>query len=102
MAGTSRAEHRLYDTASNVTPSAIPIADGRSVRSSSADRFLAEIELLLDALAVVIAIVISNWVYQTLDFGRNLRYPMLEVLLFAFAFAAVFVVIMERSGAYRP
>lgn len=102
MSISPRVEHGFNKAVALRAVVNIDVAERRPLRSVVfLERFLPGFELILDAVAVITAILLANWMYQTLAVGKNISYRFADVAVGAVAFAAVFVIIMERSGAYR-
>jgi exopolysaccharide biosynthesis polyprenyl glycosylphosphotransferase len=77
---------------------------GRAEVSESSSRlepFLNAAERALDFLAVTLAVYSAYALYRLLGAGRQAKYPASVVLLGAAAFAALFVILLERRGGYR-
>ena len=68
---------------------------------SRLEPFLNAAERALDFLAVTLAVYSAYALYRLLGAGRQAQYPPSAVLLGAAAFAALFVVLLERRGGYR-
>jgi exopolysaccharide biosynthesis polyprenyl glycosylphosphotransferase len=64
-------------------------------------RFIVAVEAILDLSTITVAIVSSYLAYRYLPFGKHIGYSAHSVLGFAFAFAVVMVLMLDRIGAYR-
>jgi exopolysaccharide biosynthesis polyprenyl glycosylphosphotransferase len=60
------------------------------------------VQVALDFLSVVAALLIANTGYRLLELGTRVSYPIDFFLLTAATVAAGFVLLMERYGLYRP
>jgi exopolysaccharide biosynthesis polyprenyl glycosylphosphotransferase len=65
------------------------------------ERVTSIFERIADLAAVSAAVLLAYLVYVLLEFGRQLHYPTVAVLMASFAFAAVFVLMLDHDGAYR-
>ena len=59
------------------------------------------LERMADLAAVTVAIWLADLLYEFVGIGRQLHYSPREVLSTAFVFAAVFVFMLGRDGAYE-
>ncbi len=59
------------------------------------------VEMFADLLAAVIAVAFSYAIYQNLGLGKHAHYDELSHFAAVFAFAGFFVLMLDRSGAYR-
>jgi exopolysaccharide biosynthesis polyprenyl glycosylphosphotransferase len=69
------------------------------------DRFhwiVSLIEILADVLTVAGAVFFSYAVYRAMHLGHNVQYSAHSVWTAAFAISIVYVILMDRDGAYRP
>ena len=60
------------------------------------------IERMADLTAVMAATMFARSMYQLLQVGRHLHYPVSTVLPAAFGFAVLFVLMLDHEGAYKP
>jgi exopolysaccharide biosynthesis polyprenyl glycosylphosphotransferase len=80
------------------------VSVGRAEVTESGSRlepFLNAAERALDFLAVTLAVCSAYALYRLLGAGRQAQYPASAVLLGGAAFAALFVVLLERRGGYH-
>jgi FlaA1/EpsC-like NDP-sugar epimerase len=82
---------------STVFPAAAAIPKSRE-RFETATAIL---ERIADLAAVMAAAALAYTTYALLEMGRQLHYSAGIVLLAAFAFAVVFVVMLDHDGAYK-
>jgi exopolysaccharide biosynthesis polyprenyl glycosylphosphotransferase len=59
------------------------------------------IERLADLVAVIGATAVASYTYELLRIGRQLHYSASTVFSAAFAFAALFVLMLDHGGAYK-
>jgi exopolysaccharide biosynthesis polyprenyl glycosylphosphotransferase len=60
------------------------------------------IERMADLVAVMTATMLACSTYELLQVGRHVHYSASAVLPAAFGFAALFVLILDHEGAYKP
>lgn len=75
------------------------------VISSSHARFeivAGVIERLADLTSVIAGTLLARSVYQVLQVGRHMHYPVSTVLPAAFGFAVLFMLMLDHEGAYKP
>jgi exopolysaccharide biosynthesis polyprenyl glycosylphosphotransferase len=89
----------------------LEVAEGSSARSrvefegSIRDRFeklLTAAEMLADWLTVALAVGGGYALYHVLNLGRRLSYPLPSVAWASCAVALLYVILLDRDGAYRP
>jgi len=84
----------------------ISITDtGMDIPISIYDRFgkaLMFLEVAADGIAVAVAVFGAYFIYHWLNLGRRLDYSSPSVWYIAFAIAVLYVVLLDREGAYRP
>src|SRR5271166_4740570 len=66
------------------------------------ERSLTAIEVLADWLTVVIAVSSGYTVYRFLQLGRRVQYPFNTMALVSIGMGVLFVILLDRDGAYRP
>jgi len=66
------------------------------------ERVLTGIEALADWLTVVVAVNGAYAAYLLLDLGRRIHYRTSMFAYASFAVGALFVILLDRDGAYRP
>jgi exopolysaccharide biosynthesis polyprenyl glycosylphosphotransferase len=59
------------------------------------------LERMADLAAVWAAALLAYFVYLFLEVGRHIHYPIGAVLISAFVFAAMFVLMLDHDGAYE-
>ena len=89
--------------------SALPLEESRAFPAAAApkghERFevaAAFIERMADLVAVMTATMLACSTYELLQVGRHLHYSASAVLPAAFGFAVLFVLMLDREGAYKP
>lgn len=71
------------------------------LRRQRSERFITTAEMAADFCTVVLT-VISCWItYQLLQVGKRVHYDFPSVLLASITLAVIFVILMERDGAYE-
>jgi exopolysaccharide biosynthesis polyprenyl glycosylphosphotransferase len=65
------------------------------------EQVLTCVEIAGDWLTVVLAVSCGYGVYHILHLGRRLQYPTGTLLYVSFAVATLFVLLLDRDGAYR-
>lgn len=65
------------------------------------ERILTGIEVVADWLTVIIAVSGGYAAYRVLHIGRRVQYPFHTLALVAVAMAVLFVILLDRDGAYR-
>jgi exopolysaccharide biosynthesis polyprenyl glycosylphosphotransferase len=93
---------KLIDTG---VPFGEPYAFPAAGISKGHERFemaAAFIERMADLAAVMAATMFARSMYQLLQVGRHLHYPVSTVLPAAFGFAVLFVLMLDHEGAYKP
>jgi len=65
------------------------------------ERILTGIEVLADWLTVVVAVNGGYAAYSYLNLGKRVHYPATTLAYISFAVAALFVILLDRDGAYR-
>jgi exopolysaccharide biosynthesis polyprenyl glycosylphosphotransferase len=58
-------------------------------------------EIAADGVAAATAICTAYWLYHLLGLGRHIAYPLPIVFVTAIIFAVLFVMMLDRDGAYR-
>ncbi len=92
---------KLIDSA---VPFETPYAFSATAIPNSYERFeiaTAFIERMADLIAVMAATMLAYATYELLRMGRQLHYPASTVLLAAFGFAVMFVLMLDHEGAYK-
>ncbi|MGO9517361.1 MAG: nucleoside-diphosphate sugar epimerase/dehydratase, partial [Candidatus Korobacteraceae bacterium] len=98
---------------SSPTPSALdgffpsPVLDGRRAAGNldSWERLVSlfnAAERCVDTVAVIAAVYCALALHRLLGLGSEVQYPVSTMLLYAAAFALLFVILLERRGGYRP
>lgn len=90
-------------TMSETSPGSAPSSTFECVSSirNRFDKVLAFIEVVADGLTVALAVAGGYATYHFLRIGREINYPIRTVWLVAFAIAALFVILLDREGAYE-
>lgn len=71
------------------------------LRRQRSERFVSSVEIVADFCTVVLT-VLSCWIsYQLLQVGKRLHYDLRSVLVASITLALIFVILMERDGAYE-
>ena len=65
------------------------------------ERILTSIEVLADWLTVYIAVSGGFAAYRFLNIGKRVHYPFATVALISASMAVLFVILLDRDGAYR-
>jgi exopolysaccharide biosynthesis polyprenyl glycosylphosphotransferase len=65
------------------------------------ERILTFVEVLLDGFTVALAVVGGYAVYHFLHLGKRVEYPFRIICLVALACAVVYVILLDREGAYQ-
>ena len=60
------------------------------------------LEPLADAVTVMVAIFMGFYLYRWLHLGKRLDYSTHAIFYIALAMSALFVILLDRDGAYRP
>lgn len=66
------------------------------------ERILTGIEVLADWLTVVVAVSGGYAAYRFLNIGKRVHYPFHTVALISSGMAVIFVILLDRDGAYHP
>lgn len=66
------------------------------------EKALTAIEVLADWVTVFIAVSGGYAVYRFLQLGRRVHYPVSTMALVSAAMGVLFVILLDRDGAYRP
>jgi exopolysaccharide biosynthesis polyprenyl glycosylphosphotransferase len=66
------------------------------------ERILTGIEVIADWFTVVIAVNAGYAAYRLLDLGKRIHYSPIALLYISCAVAALYVILLDRDGAYRP
>jgi exopolysaccharide biosynthesis polyprenyl glycosylphosphotransferase len=64
-------------------------------------KFLTFVETVADGITVASAVVGGYFIYHWLHLGRKIDYSPRSIWYIAFALSALFVILMDRDGAYR-
>ena len=64
------------------------------------DSSMTLVEVLVDLITVALSVLFSYWVYQALHIGRTVHYSLAKLVLAAVAFAMLYVILLDRDGAY--
>jgi exopolysaccharide biosynthesis polyprenyl glycosylphosphotransferase len=65
-------------------------------------RILTACEVVADAATVFIAVIAGYGTYHFLHLGRRLEYSAHKIGLVALGLAVIYVILLDRDGAYRP
>lgn len=65
------------------------------------EKILTGVEVAADWLTVVLAVNAGYFVYHLLHLGKRLHYPVSTLTYVSFGVAALFVLLLDRDGAYR-
>ena len=65
-------------------------------------RLLTFIEVLADGITVSFAVLGGYFIYRWLEIGRRVDYSFNLISLIAFAMSFLYVILLDRDGAYRP
>src|SRR5512147_1517571 len=65
------------------------------------ERIVTAAEVLADVLTVVLGLLCSEGIYLGMHLGRRVHYSPRVVWLSAIGFAVLFVLLLDRDGAYR-
>ncbi len=95
----------VVDPVAIATPASKPalVSNRPSTTSSPAERFRRNVrvfEVLTDLVTVVLAVTSSYAVYFQLGLGKHIHYPPRLLIGLAFGFAVLFVLMLDREGAY--
>ncbi|WP_212733106.1 sugar transferase [Terriglobus roseus] len=60
------------------------------------------VEVLVDLTTIAFAVLFSYWLYQKLHIGKTVQYRLEELIIATVAFAVMYVVLLDRDGAYAP
>ena len=85
-------------------PKPIPVSSRLEGTSSPAERFRRNVrvfEMLADLLTVAVAVRSSYAIYYELNLGKHIHYPGRLVMGVASGFAVLFVLMLDREGAYN-
>jgi exopolysaccharide biosynthesis polyprenyl glycosylphosphotransferase len=66
------------------------------------EKTLTAIEVFADWLTVVVAVSSGYTVYRLLQLGRRVHYPFSTLALVSVGMGVLFVILLDRDGAYRP
>jgi exopolysaccharide biosynthesis polyprenyl glycosylphosphotransferase len=66
------------------------------------ERITTVCEILADVCTVALAVTTSCWLYELGHIGKRLHYPAENVAAAALALALLFVLLLDRAGAYSP
>lgn len=69
-------------------------------RRQRSEKFVTAAEIAADFSTVVLTVLSCRMAYQLLQVGKRLHYDLQSVLVASIALAFIFVVLMERDGAY--
>jgi exopolysaccharide biosynthesis polyprenyl glycosylphosphotransferase len=59
-------------------------------------------EILADEITIVAAVCTSYLLYHHFNLGRDAQYPIRSLWIAALAVATLYVILLDRDGAYRP
>jgi exopolysaccharide biosynthesis polyprenyl glycosylphosphotransferase len=65
-------------------------------------RILTFVEVLTDGITVSLAVLGGYFIYRWLEIGKRLDYSLELISLIALAMSVLFVILLDRDGAYRP
>ena len=77
------------------------VQDSNAPLFSRFERIATAAEVVGDAFAAAFGITISYLIYHSLDLGKHIVYPPGLMLGGAFLYAVLFVIMLDRDGAYR-
>jgi exopolysaccharide biosynthesis polyprenyl glycosylphosphotransferase len=80
---------------------AAPKVAQKSALRNQFEKLLTLVEVAADWLTVVLAVNCGYGVYHILHLGRRLQYPASTLAYVSFAVATLFVLLLDRDGAYR-
>jgi len=81
-------------------PTTLPVAHPVTIRNRF-EQILTGIEVAADWLTVVLAINGGYGIYHFLHLGKRIHYSFSALLYLSFAIGALFVILLDRDGAYR-
>ena len=64
-------------------------------------RFIVLCEVIADLLTITVGVTLGYVIYESLEIGRHVYYPIRVVTAAAFLFAIVLILMLDRVGAYR-
>jgi exopolysaccharide biosynthesis polyprenyl glycosylphosphotransferase len=76
-------------------------ADSPASELNRFERILTGIEVIADGVTVAAAVGCGYATYYYLLFGNRVHYPLSNILLVAIAMAVLFVILLDRDGAYN-
>jgi exopolysaccharide biosynthesis polyprenyl glycosylphosphotransferase len=79
-----------------------PSAEYSATMRNRLERILTGIEVLVDWLTVVVAVSSGYTLYHFLHLGRQLHYSIAMLATISSAVAVLFVILLDRDGAYSP
>lgn len=65
------------------------------------EKVITAVEVIADFLAVFSTLILSAVLYEFIGLGKRLHYGPEKLLLAAFGFSFLFILLMERDGGYR-
>jgi exopolysaccharide biosynthesis polyprenyl glycosylphosphotransferase len=80
------------------------LADRPYTKAGPAERFRRNVrlfEIMADLITVVLAVTLSYGFYYQLGLGKHIHYSLRLVVGVAFGFAVLFVLMLDREGAYN-
>jgi len=75
--------------------------NARRTSHSHFRRIVGFCEVIADLLTIIAAVVLGYAIYDVLGLGKHVYYSPKTVLVLAFTFAIVMVLMLDRAGAYR-
>ena len=78
-----------------------PAAVRHGALRNNFEKILTGVELAMDWATVVLAVNAGYGVYHLLHLGKRLQYPYTTLCYISFAVGALFVLLLDREGAYR-
>ncbi len=66
------------------------------------ERLLTGIEIIADWLTVVLILNVAYIAYHAFNLGRRVHYNFATITYVSCAVAALYVILLDRDGAYRP
>ncbi|MFZ0304499.1 MAG: sugar transferase [Terracidiphilus sp.] len=79
-----------------------PISDRPISIQNRFGRFLTSVEVLVDGITVALAVLGGYYIYHWLRLGKYANYSFRLICFIALAIAVLYVILLDRDGAYRP
>jgi exopolysaccharide biosynthesis polyprenyl glycosylphosphotransferase len=79
----------------------IPEALHRTSARNRFEKVFTGIEVLADWITVIMAVILGYETYHFLHLGHRIHYPLGSITYISFAVATLFILLLDRDGAYR-